>query len=126
MANKKKIDPTQPTTDVTLGDKTYTLCFNYRALAEAEAALRKQGHDVNLLAAMADLNFSTLPVIIAAGAHKHHPDVTLAEVEDHIHMGNVYEAAAAVQAAWLQSMPKVEENPTDAGEAPAEKTGDEK
>ena len=111
--SKRKIagtptDPTLPKTPVNIDGKEYTLCFDLGALAEAEAAILAEGHQVNLLAALPVLNLSNVRLIFAAAIRKFHPDVTFSQAVAMVTLRNVYALAQVIADAWKAAIPEVE------------------
>lgn len=104
--DKHTSDPTTPYVEVEFGEQHLKLTFDYRALAFAEETLRKQGHKVNLLNALCDLNLTTVPVLFAAAAHHYQPEISLDYVLSKITAGNVVSAREAIVTAWYVSLPE--------------------
>jgi hypothetical protein len=107
-------DPTLPKTPITIGGTTYDLCFDLGALAEAEQALNREGHNVNLLAALPVMNLANVRVIFAAAIRKFHPEITFEQAMAMITLQNVYLIANAVSEAWQAALPEPEPVPTEA------------
>lgn len=99
-------DPITSHVEVEFGDQKLRLTFDYAALAFAEEALREQGHKVNLLNALCDLNLTTVPVLFTAAALHYQPEITLDFVRSKITAGNVVSAREAIVAAWYVSLPE--------------------
>lgn len=112
-----KIDPTLPKTPIIINDETYNLCFDFGALALAEAALNEQGHTVNLLAALPQLNLANTRIIFAAALHAFHPDIAFEQAVGMVNFGNVYLIAGAIADAWEASLPAPKQDKP--GNAPA-------
>jgi hypothetical protein len=109
MAKKRQaaaVDPTSPPLTIQLGDQELKLTFDYAALAFAEEKLRQQGHNVNLLQALGDLNMNTLPILITAAALHYQPDTKLEDIRSKVTMGNLLAARDVVLIAWLAAMPE--------------------
>ncbi|HEV2463546.1 MAG TPA: hypothetical protein VGT04_07065 [Acidobacteriaceae bacterium] len=104
IANTKK-DATLPRTPVMIGGKSYDLCFDLGALSEAETELRRQGHDVNLLAALPTQNLANTRVIFAAAVRAFHPELGFEEAQKMLTIGDLYNVADAIFAAWSAAMP---------------------
>lgn len=100
-----KTDPTLPKTPIAINDDEYNLCFDLGALAEAEAELNAEGHNVNLLAALPTLNLTNVRVIFAAAIRKFHPSIDYDEAVGMVNLGNVYLIAAAISDAWQAALP---------------------
>lgn len=99
-------DPITSFVEVEFGNQKLRLTFDYRALAFAEETLREQGHKVNLLNALCDLNLTTVPVLFTAAALHFHPEMSLDYVLSKITAGNVVSAREAIVAAWYISLPE--------------------
>jgi hypothetical protein len=105
-------DPTLPTVKVMLDGKEYTLCLNQRALAEAEMAFIRAGHNVNLLSAYMQLNLSNLMVIFPCALHKYHPEISFIEAQEMVTTLNSFVLVQAVSVLWgdSHSEPDAEKN----------------
>lgn len=117
--SKKKIantvsDPTLPKTPITLDGTEYFLCFDLGALAEAEQAFLREGHNVNLLAALPVLNLTNARVIFAASIRKFQPEISYEEAVAMVTLKNVFVIANTIYDAWNQSQPEPETLPTQA------------
>ena len=98
-------DPTLPKTPVTIDGKEYNLCFDLGALAVAEAALNAEGHNVNLLAALPQLNLANTRVIFAAALRTFHPNISFDDAVKMVSFANVYTIANAIAEAWQSALP---------------------
>jgi hypothetical protein len=101
-------DPTLSKTPVEINGKTYHLCFDLGSLAEAESHFKAQGHEVNLLRALPQLDLSNIMVIFPCALRKFHPDVKFAHAQSMVTLQNVYGIAAMIAAAWGEAIPKPE------------------
>src|SRR5579875_2429828 len=110
------IDPTLPTTPITIEGTTYHLCFDLGALAEAEQALNREGHQVNLLAALPHLTLANVRIIFAAAIRKYHPEIGYHQAISMVTLANVYAIATAIAAAWTEAVPEPEEEPAQDGQ----------
>lgn len=108
------IDPTLPKTPIEINGKTYDLCFDLGALAEAEQALNREGHHVNLLAALPVLNLTNVRVIFAAAIRKFHPEISYDEAVGMITFLNLYAIANIIAEAWKAALPEPEPVPVEA------------
>jgi hypothetical protein len=111
MSNKiaqTPADPTLPKTPVTIAGKTYNLCLDLGALAEAEAALIAQVHNVNLLYALPNQNLSNTQVVFAAALRKFHPEITFEEAKRLLTIDALYTVALKLQEAWKAATPEVD------------------
>lgn len=112
-------DPTLPKTPVTIGGKTYNLCFDLGALAEAEAAMnehvKKAGGSefANLLSNLYPLNLANTRILFAAGVRKFHPEIGFDEAMALLNPANILVAATAVAMAYAAAskLDVEEENP---------------
>ncbi len=111
---KTKPDPTQPDYELTLGDHTYSLCFDFGSLAEAESKFLRQGHNVNLLAALPELNLSSTRLLFAASLHKFHPEVKYEDAVAMVTLANVFSIAEAIANTWTKSLPQSPQVPVEA------------
>jgi hypothetical protein len=113
-------DPTLPKTPVEIDGKTFNLCFDLGALAEAEMYFNQQfarqrqldkhfvADDVNLLRALPELNLSNVRIIFPCAAHKFQPTLGFAEGQSLITLKNVYAVASAIASAWQEAVPEAE------------------
>lgn len=107
-------DPTLPKTPIEIDGRTFNLCFDLGALAEAEMYFNQQGHDINLLRALPELNLSNTRIIFPCAAHKFQPSLGFIEGQSLITLKNVYAVATAIASAWQDGVP-VPETETKAG-----------
>lgn len=110
-------DPTLPKTPVEIGGKTYNLCFDLGALAEAETAinaeLARAGRTdfVNLLFALPRLNLANVRTIFAAAVRKFHPKLSFDEACAMVDLNSAWDIATAVKGAWEAAQPAAEADP---------------
>jgi hypothetical protein len=113
-------DPTLPKTPVVIAGKTYNLCLDFGALAEAETAINgeraRAGNEgrVNLLVALAEQNLANTRAIFAAALRTFHPEIGFEEARKMVGPQNVFLVAMAIRNAWTQAMPEPETNPEEA------------
>ena len=100
------LDPTLPTTDLELLGKTYKLCLNFRAMAAADAWLRREGVVSDILRMLPALTFETIPVVLAASLHTFHPELTFEDVVALVDYDTVWDARDKIYDAWAQAYPK--------------------
>jgi hypothetical protein len=101
-------DPTLPSTPLEIDGKTYDLCFDMRAMAEAQQHFKRQGHEVNLLAALPNIDLDSCLVIFPCIVHKYQPDLTWEEAQGLVTLVTVYAIAAKIGEAWENATPKKE------------------
>jgi hypothetical protein len=99
IAGNPEIDPTLPKVEITLDEKKYYLCFTFRALALAQAELKKIGVDCNLLHALdlSSMDALKLVPLLYAALISHQPKITFEEVMDLVsfkNMGNIFNGIA--------------------------------
>jgi hypothetical protein len=111
-------DPTLAKTGIEIEGKTYNLCFDLGALAEAEAQFIREGHDVNLLRALPELNLSNVRIVFPCAIHKFHPDLSFKKAQALITLQNVYTVAAAVAGAWQSAVPEAPKEKVEAENPP--------
>jgi hypothetical protein len=99
------VDPTLPKVPVEVSGKTYSLCFDFNALATAEAIT-----GVNLLKAMDFQNLSAVSfrALLFASLLKHQPNMTLEEAGSLIQPGNGATLTQALVKAYIDSNPEPE------------------
>lgn len=126
MKKKREIvgtvaDPTLPKTPVEIDGKTYNLCFDLLALAEAEAAINREliretpPRRVNLLLAMPNQDLMSVTIMFAGAVRTFHPEFSFKEAQKLLRMDNIWPVAVAVREAWIRSAP--EEKPADPPQA---------
>jgi hypothetical protein len=107
-------DPTLPKTPVVIGGKTYNLCFDLGALAEAETAinaeiLRAGRTDiVNLLFALPGQNLANTRIMFAAAVRKFQPEIDFESALELLTFESIYAVATALTAAWKAANPEPE------------------
>lgn len=109
LNKQEPVDPTLQCAPVTIREKNYNLCFNFRAIALAEKRLRQQGHDVYLLSAMAPLTFETIPQVLAAALFTHQPEMTFEEIVALVDYDNVWPLQNELRKAWFEAFPQQKE-----------------
>ena len=106
VAGRPGLDPTLPLVEITLGDKTFNLCFTFTAFSVAATTLRARGIQCNLLQS---LDLSTVdadrvgPLLYAAMLTQH-PTITIEQVEALItfpELGNIVEKIVEAYSASL-------------------------
>ncbi|QMV19693.1 hypothetical protein GOB94_14075 [Granulicella sp. 5B5] len=104
-------DPTLPTVTVPTSIGDIILCLDFEALAEAEAALIKSGHeDVNLLQSLS-MNFPVFRVrmFFAIAARRFQPELNYDEACKLVSLQNIGIIADGILAVWQASTPPVVE-----------------
>lgn len=107
------VDPTLPKTPVKIGAKTYDLCFDLGALAEAETAFRQQGIEVNLLEALPGYTLAHVRTLFPCALRTFHPEISFSDAQKMVTMPVLYVVAAAIGAAWKASLPESEPRPEE-------------
>lgn len=113
-------DPTLPKSPVTVGGKSYNLCFDLGALAEAETAINAEliraGRTdlVNLLYALPNQTLANTRIIFAAAVRTFHPEISFDAARKLISLDDLYSVALAIREAWDASKP-AEGNPPEPG-----------
>lgn len=114
-------DPTLPKTPIVIGGKTYDLCFDLGALAEAETAINAElaragsPERVNLLAALPVPNLVNTRLLFAAAVRKFHPEIPFRAAMEIPALEDLYNVSALVAESWSASMPAPAENPPQPG-----------
>ena len=104
-------DATLPKTPVVLGGKTYNLCLDLGALAEAETEINGEllragrKESVNLLFALPALNLASVRLIFAAAIRKFHPEISFDEACALVTLVTVYDIAKRIQDVWDAASP---------------------
>jgi hypothetical protein len=110
-------DPTLPSTSLEIDGITYSLCFDLRAMAEAQQYFKRQGHEVNLLQALPNIDLDSCLVIFPCIVHKYHPELSWDEAQKLITLATLYPIATKIGEAWQAGVPEKEapeENPPEA------------
>lgn len=102
-------DPMLLTSTVDIKGKTYTLCFDTRALMKAEHDLREQGHDVNLQRSLPVLTLENTVIVFAAAVRRFHPEITFEAAIDLVTMRYFMAVGNAVLEAWNKCLAEPEE-----------------
>lgn len=113
MAKSRKIantaaDPTLPKTPIEIAGKTYFLCFDLGALAEAESHFDAQGHEVNLLRALPRINLANARIVFPCAIHKFHPEIDFFQAQKLLTFENMWLVAEAIGEAWKAAIPEAE------------------
>lgn len=101
-------DPTLGTADITIAGKTYTMCFDMGALAEAELHFRRAGENINLLSVFPQASLASVLILFPCAIHKFHPEIGFKEAQAVIKksMKGIYAVAACITLAWKEAMPE--------------------
>lgn len=111
MAKQEIIDPTLPTKELTIAGKTYRMCLDLNTLAMAEEALQKQGHKVDLLLVLPQLNsLGAMRTLFATAIHRFHPEIPFEQAVSIPGLAELYEVRAAIAPLWEESMPTPEKS----------------
>ncbi len=109
-------DPTLPKTPVVIGGKTYNLCFDLGALAEAETEINAEFYRagrkdyVNLLTALPQQNLSSTRIVFAAAVRTFHPEIGFDEARELIGLNDMLLVAIAIREAWDKAQPEPEKD----------------
>jgi hypothetical protein len=80
-----------PKVPITLADgQTYFLCFTFRALAIAEAAIKKTEPDFNILLSLGKFDANNTVALLYAALVTHKPELTLEKVYDLVPFEQMY------------------------------------
>jgi hypothetical protein len=106
IANNPEVDPTLPKVQLTLGGETYFLCFTFGALALAEAKLRANGIECNMLHALdlSSLDANRVVPLLYAAMITHDPAIKFENVAALVtlrNLGSIFEGITAAYAASL-------------------------
>jgi hypothetical protein len=114
----EKIDPTLPFTEIVIDGKTYKMCLDFGALAEAERELEKTDPTVSLLECSWGLGkLQNLRVLFAASLRLYHPQMSVAERMALVTWGNAGTVLVKVRIAQGMFAPEAEANPPEAAPA---------
>lgn len=111
-----EMNPAMPFSEIEIGGKTYKMCFDYDALADAESKFVQQGHDVNLNFCLPRLNFSSTRILFAASLHHYQPELGFKPSLALVTRDNNIDILQAIIKAWNLNVPEAEEQP--AGDPP--------
>lgn len=101
-------DPTEDAVSVAIGGVDYFLAFDLESLAQAEAELNNEGHNVNLLACMPVPTLSTIRPLFAAAVRKYQPKLGYEAAVKLVTPINAQSIAVTLLDAWNSSMPEPE------------------
>lgn len=106
VANVPALDPTMPKIELKLGDKTYFLVFNFKALAVAAAKLREKGFSVNLLHSLdlTTLDADRVAPLLYATLITDQPEITIEQVEALISLRNLGSVFEGIAKAYTESL----------------------
>jgi hypothetical protein len=100
-------DPLLPRTPVTINGREYNLCFDFRALREAELAFSQQGHRAALISAMNDpFMFENVCRVFPCALRRFHPEITWDDAQAMVDLGSVDVIAMAIYEAKRDASPK--------------------
>ncbi len=108
MSKKKSpaANPALPSTEIIIHGKTYRMCLDFGAIAQAEAELVAKGHDeVNLLHQLPRLNLSNTRIIFAASLRPLQPELSFEEALGLVDFRNVWLIASLISEMWKQVFP---------------------
>lgn len=111
---KPKGNPLLPKVPLTVGDETYTLAYDFNAIAQAE--------ELTGLNLFTSFDFQRLSVVkframLFASLLKYHPKITLEQAGDLITSKNLAEITIAMVEAWHGSRPDITEGAPGNAEA---------
>ena len=75
------VDPTLETAEVMIKGKTYTLCFDIEALAQAEQELNLAGVPVNVLQIGPSINLHNTRMLFPIALRRFHPEIKYDEAQ---------------------------------------------
>jgi hypothetical protein len=108
------VNPTLPKVPITLADgQTYFLCFTYRALAIAEAAIKKTDSDFNILSSLGKFDANNTAALLYAGLVTYKPELTLEAVYDLIPLDDMYSIPEKLVEAYKLSSRSTEDAKAD-------------
>jgi hypothetical protein len=119
MAAKKKTNaqvanPTSKFAPLVIDGNTYQLCWDFRAIKQAEVAA---GVDLFLSLELTNLNARQYSGLLYAATRKAHPEMSLIQTDELIRIDTLATIYAAITEAWIASVPKKKEG-EGADEAP--------
>ena len=105
------LNPTQPKIELKIGKKTHELVFTFKALAVAEAELKKAGEPVNIFNALnfEDLNATSLVALLYAALITHSPEIKLESLPSLITMKRIPAIKQALFDAFVLAFAEPEE-----------------
>ena len=120
LAPGRADNPTVRYVDLTIGDQTFKLIFDFNAIATAEQVAK-----VNLLQAIEfkGMNAQQYRGLLYAALLKRHPSITLPEVGDLITLERMPSITDALLEAWKRSMAR-EDEPENPPQPALEAAGD--
>ena len=120
VAGNPALDPTLPDVKITIKGETYSLCFDYAALAIAERKLSDAGIKVNMLSQLdlRDISAERLPILFFAALVKGHPNTSYEDAKSLITIKNFADIFSKVVEAFVASMAEPATDEGKQGENP--------
>jgi len=109
-------DPTLPDGETEIAGEKFRLCFDFGALAEAKALLRKSGVELNVLRSLdfTALDVDTLPALFFAASHRFQPGLTWPRAQSLINMRTGARVVDDLAKAYIAAMSEPTQNPPTA------------
>jgi hypothetical protein len=106
IAGNPEVDPTLPKVEITLGGKKYFLCFDFGALALAEAKLRDAGVECNLLECLdlTSLDATRIVPLLYGAVLAYQPAMAFEEVKSLVTMRNLGAIFEGIVNAYKESL----------------------
>ena len=108
MKKREVSNPTVPFTEVDVNGKTFKMCFDYGAIALAEAKFRSEGHRETylLIAAPEPEVVQNLKFLFACSLQPHHPEIGYEEACALVTPRTQQSIYLAFKKAWEEAMPE--------------------
>lgn len=101
-----KVDPTLPFTEIDIDDVPHKAVITFGVCAEVAAWLRRAGHPGGMMAAIAGMDFDTVPLVLWASLRTYHPDLTFEQVVGMVTLDNIYAIKDKLVDAFVLALPK--------------------
>ena len=111
-------NPTLPFEPITVNGRDLKMCFDFEAIAAAEAEMRKTDRTVYLLFAPWDLTLANVQTLFAASLRVYQPEISIADAKKLVTWKTVLPITTAIQAAYETFMPEEVEAQPDPPPAP--------
>ena len=102
-----------PAYPVIVGGETYRLCLEFDAMADAETAIRREGHNINLITAFGSgFTLAGTRTLFAAGLRHFHPEVSYARACEMLTFPYAVVAAATIARVLTKDLPDAQPGAT--------------
>ncbi len=94
-------------TPIEIAGKTYHLCYEMDAMADAEDFFNQRGANVNLLRSLGSIGLKAVRTVFPCALHTYHPEISFKDAQKLLTIQASYEVAAAIVAIWAPAADQV-------------------